>query len=86
MCLMTGIPDDFDEFKRKKISEETIRSPSDKRREIEDFMRQAEQEKNFSSLKELGIEIDKRLNTMTAKLIPCPRLQLGSNKSVPFGK
>ena len=24
LCLMTGIPDDFDEFKRKKISEQTI--------------------------------------------------------------
>lgn len=86
MCLMTGIPDDFDEFKRKKISEQTILSPNDKKRDIEDFMKQAEREKEFSSLKELGIEIDKNLNQMTAKLIPCPRLKLGSDKSIQNGK
>ena len=26
-CLMTGIPDNFDEFRRKKISENTIKRP-----------------------------------------------------------
>jgi len=31
---MTGIPDDFDEFRRKKISEATIKDPVDKLREI----------------------------------------------------
>jgi hypothetical protein len=25
-CLMTGIPENFDEFRRKKISENTIKS------------------------------------------------------------
>lgn len=34
LCLMTGIPEDFDEFKRKKISESTILDPQTKRREI----------------------------------------------------
>jgi len=29
---MTGIPDDFDEFKRKKISEATIKSAEDRKR------------------------------------------------------
>jgi hypothetical protein len=48
---MTGIPDNFDEFKRKKISEATIRSPSDKRAEIENFMREADQVNDLSSLK-----------------------------------
>jgi hypothetical protein len=28
---MTGIPDDFDEFKRKKISEITIKSADDRK-------------------------------------------------------
>jgi hypothetical protein len=31
---MTGIPDDFDEFKRKKVSEKTIRSSGEKKCEI----------------------------------------------------
>jgi len=26
--LMTGIPDDFDEFRRKKISEQSIKNPN----------------------------------------------------------
>lgn len=29
---MTGIPDDFDEYKRKKISEATIKSADDRKR------------------------------------------------------
>lgn len=38
ICLMTGIPDDFDEFKRKKISEATIKSADDRRNEISKLM------------------------------------------------
>lgn len=34
LCLMTGIPDDFDEFRRKKISEATIKSAEERRAEI----------------------------------------------------
>jgi hypothetical protein len=34
LLLMTGIPDDFDEFRRKKISEATIKSPYEKCKEI----------------------------------------------------
>lgn len=30
LMLMTGIPDDFDEMRRKKISESTIKGPRDK--------------------------------------------------------
>ena len=36
---MTGIPDDFDEFRRKKISEATIRSAEDRRAEISNLMK-----------------------------------------------
>jgi len=35
---MTGIPEDFDEFRRKKISEATIKAPTDKHREIGELM------------------------------------------------
>lgn len=71
---MTGIPDDFDEQKRKKISQATIRSPADKKRQIEQFMKEASKVNDLSSLKELGIQIDNKLNQVTAKLIPNPRL------------
>jgi hypothetical protein len=36
---MTGIPDDFDEFKRKKISEQTILSAETKKNEIRNIIR-----------------------------------------------
>jgi hypothetical protein len=38
LMLMTGIPDDFDEMRRKKISESTIKQPADKMREIGGLM------------------------------------------------
>jgi hypothetical protein len=37
-------------------------------------MIQADKVTDLSSLKELGIEIDKRLNQVKAKLIPSPKL------------
>lgn len=40
LCQMTGIPDDFDEHRRKNISQATILPPSDKYREIEGFMKE----------------------------------------------
>lgn len=36
---MTGIPDDFDEFKRKKISEQTILDARTKKNEIMNVVR-----------------------------------------------
>jgi len=51
LCLMTGIPDSFDEFKRKKISEATIKTPNEKKRDIEDFMKQADKVNDLNSLK-----------------------------------
>lgn len=38
LMLMTGIPDDFDEMRRKKISEFTIRPPGEKHQEISGLM------------------------------------------------
>ena len=37
-CLMTGIPENFDEQRRKKISERTIKKPGEKQREIMSLM------------------------------------------------
>lgn len=36
---MTGIPDDFDEIRRKKISESTIKPPAAKLEEISGLMK-----------------------------------------------
>ncbi len=47
---MTGIPDDFDERKRKSISERTIKNPGDKKREIEGLMKELGSKKKFEYL------------------------------------
>lgn len=51
MCAMTGIPDNFDEFKRKKISQATIKEPRDKKMEIEKFISETEKVNDLNSLK-----------------------------------
>ena len=38
LCLMTGLPDDMDDFKRRKVSEATIVTPEVKYQKINDFM------------------------------------------------
>jgi hypothetical protein len=35
---MTGVPEDFDEYRRKKISENTIKAPNEKHKEIGELM------------------------------------------------
>ena len=86
LCLMTGIPDNFDEFRRKKISEQTIKGPDEKQREILKLMRQLRDNDEFRSFKDIGIRIDKNLETIKGKIIPMPRLQLGENNSIEEGK
>lgn len=85
-CVMTGIPDSFDEFKRKKISESTIRPAHEKKKDIEKFMKKVDEVRDFSSLKELGISLNNKMATLDAKLVPTPKLELGSNKSVEKGR
>jgi hypothetical protein len=51
LCLMTGIPENFDEHRRKKISEATIKNPSEKINEIEGLMRLL---KDANEVRELG--------------------------------
>jgi hypothetical protein len=60
-CLMTGIPENFDEFRRKKISENTIKSADEKQREILNLMKELRANQDFCSLKEMGIKISKHL-------------------------
>lgn len=49
-------------------------------------MKEASKVNDLSSLKELGIQIDNKLNQVTAKLIPNPKLELGNGRAVETGK
>lgn len=50
LCSLTGIPDNFDEQRRKKISEQTILSPKDKHEEIQGFMRELGERRELARL------------------------------------
>jgi hypothetical protein len=79
---MTGIPDNFDEFRRKKISELSIKSPEEKICEIEKLMKQLEPSSQMKTLDEIGLKINKKMQTIKGKLIPLPELELGKNNAV----
>ena len=49
-------------------------------------MTKADEVKDFSALKELGINLNSKMMTMDAKIVPTPKLELGSNKSVEKGR
>ena len=83
---MTGIPDDFDEFRRKKISEATIKSAEERKKEIQGLMNEIKNTNEIDSLKEIGIKIDRDMETFKAKLIPPPRLALGNDERVEQGR
>lgn len=82
ICLMTGIPDDFDEFRRKKISEATIRSAEDRRQDINDLMREIKNTNEIYSLNEMGIRLDSNMEKFSAKMIPAPRIRLGGEEKI----
>ena len=86
LCLMTGLPDNFDEFRRKKISESTIKPPGDKKEEIESMIRMVSKEEEFSVLKNLGIQFSNQMEVIKAKEIPNPTIKLGQNKTIDKGK
>lgn len=50
ICLMTGIPDDFDEYRRKKISQATIKSAEERKREIGGLMNEIKNTSELNSL------------------------------------
>lgn len=77
LCLMTGIPDSFDEFKRKKISESTIKSPAEKKKEIDTLIKDVSTDNHLKSLKQLGIDLSFQMEKIKAKSIQNPTLQLG---------
>ena len=79
---MTGIPDNFDEQRRKAISQKTILAPQDKYQEIKGFMKTLEDSKEIESLREKGIILSTKMNQSEAKIIPPPLLALGGNQFV----
>jgi hypothetical protein len=80
--LMTGIPEDFDERRRKTISEKTIKDPSFKVREINGLIDLIKDQEKIENFKDLGLKIKFSLEKIEAKLIPSPTLELGNNNSV----
>ena len=86
LCLMTGIPPDFDEMRRKKISEQTILPPQEKYREIQQFMSKLKESGELDDLEEMGIHISTRMAEISAKQLNNPSLSLGRNRSIARGK
>ena len=82
LCSMTGIPDNFDEQRRKAISQQTILAPSDKSKEIQSFMTQLSDNGEITRLEELGIKLNSKLNKVPARQISNPSLELGSKNFV----
>lgn len=58
LMLMTGIPDNFDEIRRKKISDKTIKDPPEKLREIIGFMDQIKGEQKLKDFESIGIKLN----------------------------
>lgn len=79
LCLMTGIPEDFDEFKRKKISEQTILDAQTKKREILKVVQEIETTDDFERLQDIGLRLNKKLYSFRGKMIPTPRITLGGD-------
>jgi hypothetical protein len=86
LCLMTGIPDDFDEFKRKKISEQTILDARTKKGEIMHIIKEIQRTDDFEKLEQVGLRLNRDLYSFSAKNIPTPRIELGSGQKVQDGK
>lgn len=86
LCLMTGIPDDFDEFRRKKISQATIKSAEQRKNDISVLMNEIKDTSEINSLKEIGIKVSRQMESFTAKIIPAPRLRLGRDDRIQPGK
>ena len=47
---MTGIPDNFDEMRRKKVSEQTILDPKSKKNEIDHFIKKMGEKREIDTL------------------------------------
>lgn len=57
LMLMTGIPENFDEMRRKHISEKTIKPPEEKVREITKFVDQVKGQEKIKEFNDLGLKL-----------------------------
>ena len=74
LLLMTGIPEDFDEFRRKKVSEITIKPPHDKKREIGELMNKLKDCREINDLEGIGIKLNREMERINAKHMQAPTL------------
>lgn len=74
LLLMTGIPEDFDEFRRKKVSEVTIKPPQDKKREIGELMNKLKDCREINDLEGIGIRLNRDMEKINAKHMQAPTL------------
>lgn len=91
LLLMSGLPDNFDERKRRDISDRTIVEPVEKLRDIEKIFKQfdsLEQEVFSPDLIEqkLNIQIERKPSKINAKQLNLPTLQLGGREKIDENK
>jgi aubergine-like protein len=90
LCLMSGLPDDFDERKRREVSDYTITNAQAKFHEIQNVFKNLnnnENEYNPQTIGEkLGIKLSNTPQSITAKQIQYPELQLGDKQRVEENK
>jgi hypothetical protein len=85
-CRMTGIPDNFDENRRKSVSQQTILAPDRKLKEIEGYYEELKKAGHIDHLRGLGVEIKRDLNKMNTIHVSSPALELGKKQYVQKGK
>lgn len=86
LCLMTGVPDDFDERSRRKLSESLMYSTTEKLHEINELMKCIKNTNEANSLKDMGITINEEIVKVNGKKIGNPEIYLGDNDRVESGK
>ena len=86
-CKMSGLPDDFDEFKRREVSKHTIINPDVKKARIDELARSFEKDlKDFgpeSIKKSLKLSIETKSEKIEAVNLGPPHLALGRNNAIP---
>lgn len=79
--LISGIPQDFDERRRREISEYSILQPQEKLKRINNLINEFNSMNSTCSMnsvsKTLGIEISARNEEIKGSLLPPPLIQLG---------
>ncbi|CAM6000660.1 unnamed protein product [Sphagnum balticum] len=81
---MTGIPENFDEYRRKSISEKTIKDPSEKQREILKLINDLKGNDEWNALNEMGIKgLEGRFAPMVTLFLGAIGAYVSRNKEPP---